>query len=168
MIDNSVISDLCMVYIPNTYSTMSISVSSRREIPMPLNESIWENIFQNVISLGEGKIIVQNIYLYLLLFIRGKQTENLTELSVSNIKEEYLRWQNSAVLDLSLINTGAIENMEKHSRNNDFSWNSLDLPIRKYLQFNLPEITCNTHRDYLRNEYLGSLDSSFWMPKQDL
>ena len=168
MIDNSVITDLCMVYIPNTYTTIPVSVSSKREIPMPLTETIWENIFQNVMSLGDGKIIVQNIYLYLLLFFRVKQVENLTELSICNIKEEYLKWQNSTVLDLSLVNTGVVENITDYSHDNDSSWDSLDLPIRKYLQRNLPEITCNTHRDYLRNEYLESLDSSFWMPKQDL
>ena len=164
MIDNSIITDLCMVYIPSTYIAMSVSVSSKREIPMPLTEVIWENIFQNVISLGDGKIIVQNIYLYLLLFFRIKQIENLTELSICNIKEEYLKWQNSTVLDLSLINTGVLENITDYSHDNDFSWNSLDLPIRKYLQFNLPEITCGAYRDYLKTVHLDSLEPDFWMP----
>ena len=164
MIDNSIITDLCMVYIPSTYIAMSVSVSSKREIPMPLTEVIWENIFQNVISLGDGKIIVQNIYLYLLLFFRIKQIENLTELSICNIKEEYLKWQNSTALDLSLINTGVLENITDYSHDNDFSWNSLDLPIRKYLQFNLPEITCGAYRDYLKTEHLDSLEPDFWMP----
>ena len=105
MIDNSVISDLCMVYIAPTNYNQIVTENSRNIVWNISQDEFCESLSQDIYgTFGSGNITIQKLYFMLLLRMKIQYASIITVSTFSDIVKIYRLWESSDSPDISWIN----------------------------------------------------------------
>ena len=165
MIDNSVITDLCMVYIAPTNYNQIATENSRNIVWNISQDEFCESLSQDIYgTFGSGNITIQKLYFMLLLRMKIQYASIITVSTFSDIVKIYRLWESSDSPDISWINFSLDTNgISIFSHSNDLTWNDMRHSFLKYLTQSTFSITCKTYGEFLREEQNKYSDDSFSM-----
>jgi hypothetical protein len=119
------------------------------------------NIVVETFSLAE--VTVQTIFFSVLATEMFAHNEYFSFDPMNKFKENFLKWQNVESPSMKWVNTledGVIK-VSPFSHGNDFSWNSLDEHIFKFVSHNVIQYGCKTYQEHLKEEYQNSKSDFF-------
>ena len=165
MIDNSVISDLCMVYIAPTNYNQIVTENSRNIVWNISQDEFCESLSQDIYgTFGSGNITIQKLYFMLLLRMKIQYASIITVSTFSDIVKIYRLWESSDSPDISWITFDLdINDITTFSHSDDLAWNDMYHSYLRYLTQSTFSITCKTYTESLHEEYDKDSDNSFSM-----
>ena len=165
MIDNSVIADLCMVYIAPTNYNQIVTENSRNIVWNISQDEFCESLLQDILGIfGFGDITIQKLYFMLLLRMNIQHNSIVTASTFSDIVKAYRLWESNDSPDISWITFDLdINDISVFSHNNDLTWNDMHHSFLRYLTQSTFSITCKTYGEFIREEEDKDLGDSFSM-----